>query len=108
MQIIGYLINIYRKLPVKPFQMPLNKLYKIYKLHNRNKIVIAEIDGIKYHLDMNELIDSSIYYEGCFEPMTTSAINKYVREGMTVLDIGANIGCHTLRFAKLVGGGVEK
>ena len=108
MQIIGYLINIYRKLPVKPFQKPLSKLYEIYKLHNRNKIVMAEIDGIKYQLDLNELIDSSIYYEGCFEPMTTAVINKYVREGMTVLDIGANIGCHTLRFAKLVGGGVEK
>ena len=105
MQIIGYLINIYRKSPVKPFQKSLSKLYEIYKLHNRNKIVMAEIDGIKYQLDLNELIDSSIYYEGCFEPMTTAVINKYVREGMTVLDIGANIGCHTLRFAKLVGGG---
>ena len=35
--------------------------------------------------------------------MTTAVINKYVKKGMTAVDIGANIGCHTLRCAKLVG-----
>lgn len=105
MQILPDLISIYRKLPVKPLNRPLNKLYEIYKLHNKNKIVMAEVDGIKYQLDLTEIIDSSIYYEGCFEPMTTAVIKKYVREGMTVFDIGANIGCHTLLFAKLVGRG---
>ena len=97
------IINIYRKLPFKPFQGILRKLYQRYKKLNRNRIVIATRDGIRYRLDLNEPIDSSIYYEGCFEPITTSLINKFVKEGMTVLDIGANIGCHTLRFAKLVG-----
>jgi FkbM family methyltransferase len=105
MQILPDLISIYRKLPVKPLNRPLNELYEIYKLHNKNKTVMAEVDGIKYQLDLKELIDSSIYYEGCFEPLTTAVIKKYVREGMTVLDIGANIGCHTLLFAKLVGVG---
>lgn len=108
MQIIRYLVNTYSKLPVKPLRGPLSKLYKIYRLrlysHNRNKIVIIKINGIKYQLDLNELIDRTIYYEGCFEPMTTALINMYVEEGMTVFDIGANIGCHTLLFAKLVGG----
>ena len=104
---IKYLINIYRNLPVKPFAGILKKLYQKYILLGKNRFVVATIDGIKYQLDLNELIDSSIYYDGCFEPMTTAVINRYVREDMTVFDIGANIGCHTLRFAKLVGG-VEK
>lgn len=65
--------------------------------------MVAKIKGITYELDLNELIDSSIYYKGCFEPMVTATMCKYVKPGMTVLDIGANIGCHTLRYAKLVG-----
>lgn len=96
-------INIYRRSPIKPFRGILSKLYRKYRLIHKNKVVIATIDGITYELDLNELIDSSIYYRGCFEPMTTAVINKYVRQGMTVLDIGANIGAHTLRLAKLVG-----
>lgn len=102
-KMVRYLVSTYLKLPIKPFRGILAKLYQKYKLLNRNKVVIATVDGITYQLDLNELIDSSIYYEGCFEPMTTAIINKFVKEGMTVLDVGANIGCHTFRFAKLVG-----
>lgn len=102
-KMIGKLVTIYRKLPIKPFQGVLGKLYRKYKLLYRNKVVIAVKGGIRWELDLKEQIDSSIYYEGCFEPTTTAVINRYVKEGMTVLDIGANIGCHTLRFAKLVG-----
>jgi FkbM family methyltransferase len=70
---------------------------------NKNKIILAEVGGIKYRLDLSEMIDSAIYYEGCFEPFVTSIIQKKVNKGMYVLDIGANIGCHTLPLAKIVG-----
>jgi len=103
MRLVRPLISIYRKLPIKPFRGTLGKLYRKYQFLNRNKVVIATRDGIKYELNLNELIDSSIYYDGCFEPKTVAVINKYVKRGMTVLDIGANVGCHTLRLAKLVG-----
>jgi len=101
--LVRHLVRVYRKLPVKPFQGLLEKLYLRYKLLRKNTTVIAEIDEIKYQLDLNELIDSSIYYEGCFEPPTTELIKRYVKPEMTVVDIGANMGCHTLRMAKLVG-----
>lgn len=100
---IRRLVSIYRKLPVKPFRGTLGELYRRYKSLNKNKVVIATRDEIKYELDLSELIESSIYYDGCFEPKTVAVLNKYVKQGMTVLDIGANIGCHTLRLAKLVG-----
>jgi FkbM family methyltransferase len=90
-------------LPIKPFRGIFKRLYYKYKLLNKNKVVISKVDGITYELNLNELIDSSIYYMGCFEPLTTKVINKFVKSGMVVFDIGANIGCHTLRFAKLVG-----
>lgn len=100
---IRHLVNIYRKLPIKPFRGIFAELYRKHRLLNRNRIITATRDGIKYRLDLNELIDSAIYYNGCFEPAATAIIDKYTQEGMTVLDVGANNGCHTLHFAKLVG-----
>ncbi len=97
------LATIYRRLPIKPLRGMLHKLYRRYQSLNKDRTVIAQRDGIKYELDLNERLDSQIYYYGCFEPDTVAIINKYVKEGMTAFDIGANSGCHTLRLAKLVG-----
>ena len=102
---IRSLANIYRRLPIKPFRGILGRLYRNFKFHIRHKSVITTRNGITYELDLNELIDSSIYFDGCFEPKTTAVIDKYVQQGMTILDIGANIGCHTLRLSRLVGNG---
>jgi len=59
--------------------------------------------GLTWALDLNEGIDFSIYLLGAFEPETVRAYEKIVQPGMTVLDIGANIGAHTLHFGRLVG-----
>jgi|ETNmetMinimDraft_13_1059891.scaffolds.fasta_scaffold01996_6 FkbM family methyltransferase len=97
--------KIYNTLPFK-VPLPLN-IYLLardrLRLLNKKKTVVKEINGITYELQLNQLIDSSIYYDGCFEPNTVSCIKKLCKEGMTVIDIGANIGCHTLLFAKIVG-----
>ena len=85
--------------------MPFNikKLfYKAYRLVPKKQL-IKEIDGITYKLDLNEIIDSSIFHYGCFEEDTSKVINDFIKKGMVVLDIGANTGCHTLRLSKLVG-----
>lgn len=62
----------------------------------------AIIEGITYELDLKETIENQIYNYSCYEPLTRSVINKYIKPGMTIFDIGANFGCHTLWFAKLV------
>ena len=104
---IRQLLSIYRKLPVK-VQIAIVKLCtqsKLLKLLSLGKssVVTATIDGITYELDLSELIDFSIYYEGCFEPRTKAVIVRYVKPGMTVFDVGANVGAHTLTLARLVG-----
>ncbi len=72
-------------------------------LNHYRKNVRKHIDGITYELDLNELIDSFIYMGGFFEQELTRAIYALTKPGYTIFDIGANIGCHTLRFSKLVG-----
>lgn len=91
-----------RRLP-GPLRKLLGRGYLAYQRANRGRRVVATVDGITYQLDLGEYIDSSIYFDGCFEPDTTAAINRLCRPGMTVVDVGANVGCHALRFAKLVG-----
>ena len=60
-------------------------------------------DGITYDLDLKQGIDFAIYLGGMFERNTAIALSKLTEPASLVLDIGANIGAHTLRLAKLVG-----
>lgn len=59
--------------------------------------------GLHWQLDLREGIDFSIWLLGCFEPETVRCYSRLIRAGDTVLDVGANIGAHTLPIARLVG-----
>jgi FkbM family methyltransferase len=61
--------------------------------------------GIHWSLDLGEGFDFAIWLLGAFERSTVAAYSRIVRPGMTVVDIGANIGAHTLPLARLVGPG---
>lgn len=65
--------------------------------------VIVTRAGIIWELDLGEGIDFSIYALGGFENLTRFVYSRIIQPGDVVLDIGANIGAHTLPFAKLVG-----
>ena len=60
-------------------------------------------DGILWNLDLTEGIDFAIFLMGAFEPSTIRSYRSLVESGDVVLDIGANIGAHTLPLASLVG-----
>lgn len=59
--------------------------------------------GLRWRLDLREGIDFSIYVLGAFERRLANAYAGLVRPGAVVLDIGANVGAHTLPLARLVG-----
>jgi FkbM family methyltransferase len=67
----------------------------------RERRVRATINGSTFDLDLGEMIDVTVYLEQ-YELDVTSALNRYCKPGMTVLDIGANIGAHTLPLGRLV------
>ena len=59
--------------------------------------------GVNWSLDLREGIDFAIYLTGSFEPNTIAAYKKILKNGDVALDIGANIGAHTLHLAAAVG-----
>jgi FkbM family methyltransferase len=65
--------------------------------------VVATRGGVTYELDLDEAIDLGLYLLGVFEPEVTRAIRSIVAPGHVVVDIGANVGAHTLRIAQQVG-----
>ena len=98
------IIRVFKGSPYLPFKPQLRRIFDCVKSNYAKKgKVITNIKGIVYELDLNEYIDSSIYFNGYFEKDTTRAITTLCREGMYIIDIGANIGAHTLKFSQLVG-----
>jgi len=69
----------------------------------RTPEVVVERGGVRWALDLREGIDLSIYLLGGFEPSTLRGYREFVELGDVTLDIGANIGAHTLPLACLVG-----
>lgn len=61
--------------------------------------------GLKWHLDLKEGIDLSIYLFGQFEREVAAAYRRRLVPGAVVLDIGANVGAHSLPMARLCGPG---
>lgn len=65
--------------------------------------VVANRRGLTWSLNLKEGIDLAIYILGGFELRTLRRYTQLIKEGDVVLDIGANVGAHTLPLAQLVG-----
>ncbi len=80
-------------------------IYKIWILKIlRKEIVVSKFDkNLKIILNLKNNVDKSIFMRGYFEKDIVDFFKKYLKRGMTVFDIGANIGQYTLLSAKIVG-----
>lgn len=75
------------------------------RLIGKGSVGIFRRGGIAWSLDLREGIDFAIYLLGGFERSTQRAYRKLLCPGATVLDVGANIGAHTLPMAACVAPG---
>ena len=73
------------------------------RLFGLGSSVAADRRGVRWSLDLKEGIDLAIYVLGGFELRTLRRYRQIVHDGNIVLDIGANVGAHTLPLATLVG-----
>ena len=75
-------------------------LIRIFQRLFYGKIVIKEIAGIKYELDLSESIDSYLYFRGYWEKNTTQILEDILEPNFLVFEVGSNIGAHTFQIAK--------
>lgn len=67
-------------------------------------VILIDIQGNKMYVNTNDRgIVPWLLIDGVMEEYETKLFRKIVKEGMVVVDIGANIGYYSLIAAKLVG-----
>lgn len=91
--------GIYR---ATPFRSVREAYFRSFLSLVRGRRVIRTVEGMTFDLDLGELIDVGVFLQQ-YERDVVDIIERVTRPGWTVLDIGANMGAHTLRFSKLVG-----
>lgn len=74
--------------------IPPNYLYKL------NTFRKCTINGIHFNVDISDTVGHSNYY--ALEEAAQKKLFDFVKPGMTVIDIGANIGATTLNIAKRI------
>src|SRR5438067_130850 len=59
---------------------------------------VCRIRGLNVALDLSEPVHRSIYLKGDFESELASVLKRVMRPGDWFLDLGANLGWHTLQL----------
>ncbi len=77
--------------------------WNYYKYFHSRSLILKRIQGNKMYLDLqNPGISKVVALHGVREPGHTQLLKEEVKEGMIVIDLGANIGYYTLLAASLV------
>src|SRR5882757_5145962 len=98
-----HVVNLNTQQKIKMATIAYEVVSGIRRLLGKSDQAVIRRNGITWELDLQEGIDFSIYLLGGFELATLRMYKSILEAGDIVLDIGANIGAHTLPFAKLVG-----
>lgn len=92
---IKIFLFIYTKIRVS------HKIKQIIKFLFGNNKLLLNYRNFKIFLGVNNSIQSNIIFNDYNEEFILSVIEKYVKMNFTFLDIGANVGVHTLTAASM-------
>ena len=85
-----------------PWRVARKAYLKLFLKVVRGRRTVATVEGLTYDFDLSEMIDVGVYLRE-YERDIVRAIEHVCRPGWVVFDIGANIGAHTLRCARVIG-----
>jgi len=98
---------IVRLLPERFRYRAANMLYPFSgKLNQGVDITIGYLSdkyGLKYLVNTRDYIGWHIFFLGAYEKDTNEIMSRYIKEGMTVVEAGANHGSETVIIGKLIG-----
>ena len=80
-------------------------LYKVTTAFVGREKRLIEREGIQYEVDLAEGIELSLFLFGKFQKHITNNSFLKIEKDFTIIDVGANVGLMTLKFAKLVPNG---
>jgi FkbM family methyltransferase len=84
------------------FKTFINKLFVLSAPSGLTEVIVNKgiLKGFRLKLNLKS---ESHYWLGSYEDQLVQAINDFCSPGMIVYDIGANIGCISLAFARKIG-----
>jgi|HubBroStandDraft_4_1064222.scaffolds.fasta_scaffold19824_3 FkbM family methyltransferase len=92
-----------------PVRGPARALYSSYtKAHPSLGKSVRQVTtkvGDRFEADMSNFLEWHLWAFGGYEEHLAELFRRLAAPGDTCIDVGANVGVHTVRLAKLVGGG---
>ncbi len=104
LRLIQMVLGLARFVRGKPVTRLINWLcYFSSDQSDRLQIVAPYHGQLLIHLDVQSWVERKILCKGYYEPWVSGFLARTLKPGHIALDIGANIGCHTLVMASSVG-----
>ncbi len=80
-----------------------NRVVNPYLAWHSRKFIVRTRFGSRLAGNTKDMIQQQIYFFGLWEPVLTDWITSRLAPGDTFVDVGANIGYHSLLASKIVG-----
>ena len=113
--LISRSLEIFKKQGFAGFLRAIKKYYQEYpplRYHiyywfksktSRSKLIVKEVQGSKMYLDLNDFgLSKHLYFFSIREPECTRIMKQYIKKGMTIVELGANIGYYALMEAAIM------
>lgn len=90
-----------------PVRGPARLLHRSYasrrRPHARPERVLTTTWGDQFQADLSSFLEWQLWAFGCFERYVAELLTYLIRPGDQCVDVGANVGVHTVRMARLAG-----